>query len=772
MVLHETVKVLMVEDNPGDVLLVRAMLDEVRTGGFDLASVGRLDAAEERLAGEEFDVVLLDLSLPDSHGLETVGRVRSVAPHTPVVVLSGTDDEAVAIQALQSGAQDYLIKGRGDGDVVTRSIRYAIERERAESALRESEERFRTVVESLGEGLLITDSENVVLYANSRMTELSGYATEELLHRPAYEMLLPPVRWEEALRRNGERMAGIPERYELRLVRKDGTEFWTEINATPYRNSAGEIVGSLRAIIDITERRRFEEALKESEERFRSLVQHASDIITVLDADGMIRYESPAVEKVLGYRPEDLIGTNAFSYLHPDDRERVARIFAGVLREPGDARPVEFRFRHADGSWRCLEGIGNNLVDDPVVGGIVVNSRDITGRKTTEGQLRRSLDALLALYEAGQILGSTLESEEIADKLLDIVRRVAGPEACVLRLADGRGTSGVLRASGPDDLLSRMEEADAARVARRAALETGERRSFRLPGRGPEPGVGIFLPLRTGHRVIGVLEAYGGEALGEKSSGDFLGGLAAQAASALENARLYGELSEREQRLEDLVSKLIQAQEEERRRVAYELHDGLTQVVAAAHQHLQAFAHYHPPEEPERRRELERALGLVRRAVGDSRRVIADLRPTELDDFGLATAIRMRIDELREEGWRISYDADPQEVRLPPAVETALFRVFQEALTNVRKHARSDRARVTLRRGEHDARLEVRDWGQGFSPGEASAANGRGERIGLSGMRERVALLGGEFEIESRPGAGTVVVATVPLKAEEAERDG
>lgn len=132
----------------------------------------------------------------------------------------------------------------------------------------------------------------------------------------------------------------------------------------------------------------------------------------------------------------------------------------------------------------------------------------------------------------------------------------------------------------------------------------------------------------------------------------------------------------------------------------------------------------------------------------------------------------MRVDELGEEGWRISYDADLREGRLPPAVETALFRVFQEALTNVRKHARSDRARVTLRRGEHDVRLEVRDWGRGFSPDEDSAPNGPGERVGLSGMRERVALLGGQFEIESRPGDGTTVVATVPLKAEEPDRDG
>src|SRR4028119_454838 len=115
--------------------------------------------------------------------------------------------------------------------------------------------------------------------------------------------------------------------------------------------------------------------LGESEKRFRSLVQNASDITTVLDADGTIRYESPSIERLLGYRPEDLVGQNAFDYVHPDDLERVRRIFGETTKRSGASRPVEVRFRHADGSWRYMEWIGNNLLEDPTVKGIVANSR-------------------------------------------------------------------------------------------------------------------------------------------------------------------------------------------------------------------------------------------------------------------------------------------------------------------------------------------------------------------------------------------------------------
>src|ERR671933_1348950 len=137
------IRILLVEDNPGDARLVEILLSEVNAPRFFITHAEHLSEALQRLEGQSFDVILLDLSLPDSSGLETVSRTRGAAPRTPLVVLSGQDDEEVALRALQRGAQDYLVKGRGGGDTIARVIRYSIERERAEEELRQSEERFR-----------------------------------------------------------------------------------------------------------------------------------------------------------------------------------------------------------------------------------------------------------------------------------------------------------------------------------------------------------------------------------------------------------------------------------------------------------------------------------------------------------------------------------------------------------------------------------------------------------------------------------------------------
>jgi signal transduction histidine kinase len=248
--------------------------------------------------------------------------------------------------------------------------------------------------------------------------------------------------------------------------------------------------------------------------------------------------------------------------------------------------------------------------------------------------------------------------------------------------------------------------------------------------------------------------------------------LAGRCALTIENARLYGALAERERQLQDLVGRLILAQEEERRRVAYELHDGVAQTAAGAHLHLRGFARRYQAHLPEAREELDRAVELAQRVVREARGVVAELRPTALDDLGLEAALEAEVEELRKDGWQVEYEADLGAERLAPAVETALFRVAQEALRNARKHAGAARARVALRRTERAVQLEVRDWGRGFDPARLPAGGGPGERVGLSGMRERCALLGGQCEVQSQPGAGTRIVAEVPVPAPADEAEG
>jgi PAS domain S-box-containing protein len=643
-------------------------------------------------------------------------------------------------------------------------------------------------------------------------------------------------------------------------------------------------------VTDVTERRRAEAALKRSEERFRSLVRYASDIIMILDAEGVLLYESPAVERVLGFRPEERIGTNALSHVHPDDLEIVKSRFAALREEPRKRVSVEFRVRDKDGDWRCFEAIGTNLLDDPVVSGIVVNTRDITERRRTEEALRESeerfrwtfeqadenifvvdlkskhildanaalqrslgytpeelkgmtiydlvaheresvdlnvdrvvaegstfvgerkylrkdgstvdvevkvgaipygenqsacvvahditerkrteialrqhLSVLLALSEAGQILSSTLESEEIVTRLLEIMRSVAGLTAAVVSMYDQGGALRVWRSAGLEDLWPRVRFTPEAEAARWVALEDGEQQPFMLqrPGFEGEYLTGLCLPLKIRNRTVGVLEAYGRESLAETDMVEIISSLTSQAASALENARLYEALGSRERALRDLIEKLLGAQEEERRRVAYEVHDGLAQVAVAAHQNLQAFARRHAPESEKGKMELDRILQQVRATVSDARRVIANLRPTALDDLGLSAAISLEVERLNEEGYRITYEEHLGNRRLPSEIEIALYRVAQEALTNIRKHAATESVHIELRRRGGRVCLNVRDFGCGFDPAALEIlGSGPGEQVGFAGMRERVAMLGGELEIVSDPGAGTLVAASIPL---------
>jgi DNA-binding NarL/FixJ family response regulator/signal transduction histidine kinase len=391
---------------------------------------------------------------------------------------------------------------------------------------------------------------------------------------------------------------------------------------------------------------------------------------------------------------------------------------------------------------------------------------DVNQRKQIEEKLTSGLGALVAVHEAGRILSSTLSLDEIGTRLLNIAQRITALTAAVISLADEHGRLRELHALGPEGLRRVASSTPEAQVARRRALKTQERQAFGLapPAVGGTSLVGLCLPLVIRNRLTGMLEVYGPEALGEKAKVEILESITRQAASAFENARLHRELAEREHLLEDLAGRLLEVRKEERRRLAQDIHDGLVQVALAAHQNLQTYADDHPPESPLSRQNLDQALGLVKQTVEEARHVIASLRPTALDDLGLAAALQSQVDSLRAEGWEVGYDEDLWEEHLSAEIETSLYAIAREALTNVRKHARTNRVHVTLTQLGGRVCLKIRDWGCGFdgtTPPERDDVPG--EQLGLRGMRERVSLLGGEFTIHSRQGAGTSVVAEIPL---------
>jgi two-component system cell cycle sensor histidine kinase/response regulator CckA len=244
----QPVTVLLVEDNPGDARLILELLGDLQSQAFDLERVDRLDDGIARLARAGVDVVLLDLGLPDSQGLDTFVRARREAPDEPIVVISGLDDERVALEAVRSGAQDYLVKGRLEGKLLARVLRCAIERKRAEEALRAREAHYRTILENIGDGVFIADRNGRYLEVNPRGCELTGYARDDLLGRNVTDTY-PEEEREAAAARVKEIAGGRSAFFERRLLRKDGTVITVEMNARGLPD--GRLLETVR---DVTER--------------------------------------------------------------------------------------------------------------------------------------------------------------------------------------------------------------------------------------------------------------------------------------------------------------------------------------------------------------------------------------------------------------------------------------------------------------------------------------------------------------------------------------
>lgn len=375
--------------------------------------------------------------------------------------------------------------------------------------------------------------------------------------------------------------------------------------------------------------------------------------------------------------------------------------------------------------------------------------------------LQRTLDELLTLHGAGQAISTSLSLTTVLDGILEMSRRVVRAECCLISRLDERGDLVVLASSGGTAEWLSYRASPGVRLGLAAVVRDGTTRPLGIP---PVTGWGTALKLRS--QVIGVLEVYARGGPPRYDESHLLAGLATQAAIAIENATLYEAVREKELRLQDFIERMIQAQEDERRRVAYDIHDGLAQLIVSAHQHLQAYEALRPHGQPSAESELAKGLFLLQKSIEESRKVISGLRPSTLDDFGLVAALRLYAQEVLDEyGWQVELREELGEARLPATIETTVYRIVQEALTNARKHAGPGKARVELALQGDELRVEVRDWGSGFAASTVDGdGNGdQGRRIGLHSMRERAKLLGGSFDVESEPGEGTVIRAVIPL---------
>ncbi len=254
--------------------------------------------------------------------------------------------------------------------------------------IRNSEAKYRNLINTANDAILVIDAESrLILEANNKACAVLGFSEERLLDMPE-ERLYPTHEGSACRELLAPKSAVLAPSREMELLRADGTIVPVEVTASAIElGSKPAILGIFR---DIRERREAAAVLRRSEDRFSYLIQNLSDVITVVAVDGTMLYHSPSIERVAGYRPSDLLGKSFLAFIHPEDEPAVRAALERVTLNVGSAAPPEFRFRHKDGSWLWLESVGNNLLNDVAVGGIVVTSRDVTARRVLEEQILQS----------------------------------------------------------------------------------------------------------------------------------------------------------------------------------------------------------------------------------------------------------------------------------------------------------------------------------------------------------------------------------------------
>jgi len=376
MVRSQTVDVLLVEDGPGDASLICRQLgsetaDEIRT-----TVVGSLGDALRELDSGRFDCVLLDLGLPDASGFESLEAISSAHPGIPVVVLTERNDVEMGRSAVRIGAQDYLCKSEMTQRHLNYAIGFAMERARADLF----ERRMLVLSHRPADLVLVVDPGGRLSYASPSTDRVLGILAEEAVGKLLASLVRPDDR--SALADAVQAAAGGSAQAVARLRHADGSWRWGEVTLEDW--SADPAIGGLVLTVrDITERIDALNELRAAKAARDAIVAQSRDMVIFFRPDGEIVWTSPACRTLFGVEPEEFIGRNGMELIHPDDLDRVIDQFMSIP-ELGDHVCVEFRVVDQEGNVRWIEELATNLVDDPLVGVIVGNLRDITARRHAE----------------------------------------------------------------------------------------------------------------------------------------------------------------------------------------------------------------------------------------------------------------------------------------------------------------------------------------------------------------------------------------------------
>jgi PAS domain S-box-containing protein len=620
--------------------------------------------------------------------------------------------------------------------IVRGMARDITEQRRTEEAMSGLRRELELTMCSMEEGVHRVDLKGNIVFENPVAARMLGWGVAELLGKPAHLTMHhtrqdgTPYPTEEcpiyATFRDGITRQVADEVF----WRRDGTSFPVEYMTAPMRNDRNEIVATVVTFRDTTERKRAEAALRESEQEQRLFNLATNDMFWKWDfaTDRVAR--SISFERAFGYSEHEITPLIGWweERLHPDDQERVLTAFQTALKRGDKTCSYEYHFRRHDGSYATISDRAYIVRDE---NGKAVRAMgamtDITERKRAEKSLRESEERYRELFENAK---DAIYVHDLGGRYTSINRAAEKLSGFTREEILGKHFSNFV---SPRDLkhvrinlCRKLDEENETIYEVDLVTRTGQR-----------------VPVEVSSRLI----YESGVAVGIQGT-----------------ARDITDRKRAQEALRIFSQRLIQVQEAERENIARELHDEIGQVLTAVKINLQSVQHTCQTADCVPR--LDESIGIVDEALGRVRELSIELRPSLLDDLGLTAALRWYVDRYAQRTGIIaevlsSFDEDG---RLPRELETACFRIAQEALTNVARHAQAGSVSVQLERSRERMLLTVMDDGVGFDIDKLRKSASAASALGLRGMEERALAVGGHIEIDSGLERGTRVRATFPFK--------
>ncbi|MEX0990680.1 MAG: PAS domain S-box protein [Actinomycetota bacterium] len=660
--------------------------------------------------------------------------------------------------------------------------------ERIAEELRRSEERYRNLVERVPAVTYIWDArwepgEAPAQYVSPQIERLLGFTLEEWQADPRiwHEQVHPDdLGWilDEWARAEEEK---APFLVEYRMHTKDGRELWVRDEARQIASSEEDARQWQGVMIDITDRKLAEDALAESEARLRVLVSNVPGVMWTTDRDLVVTSSEGGVLSKLGLMPGQLVGVSLAAFLQNEDPDYLPM---RMHREALEGRSNSWELDFAGLSWTSHV---EPLMDDAgaVIGTIGI-SIDVTEQRRAEDELRAYSERLSTLYDIAAAILSARSSSDIAREALGHIRTLAGcerasvveyrmePEEAFWLAVDSSIETSVGEGRVADRNLwgdvSSFERGE-TRIVNDLTVETSWSPSTEaLVDEGIRSH--LTIPLVAEGVLIGTLN------LGSTEPGHFTDEhldtaqqVAGQLAVALHQARLHERVEhsadELERRLEDLrradgqrrqlLARVVRAQEEERQRIASDIHDDSIQKMAAVGLRLESLRRRFA-EDAEARGQVDQIEETVKVSIERLRHLMFELWPPALERHGLADAVRTELDQTKATSGLDYVLSDELETEPPPETRTVAYRIIQEAVSNIRKHAEASTVEVTLANRDGGIDVKVSDDGRGIEETPTSPPG----HLGLSAMHERAEMAGGWVRINGRSGRGTTVEFWLP----------